>query len=243
MSEPGTDPTLIADQLISLRDCSFRYRRRAQAAVSLSLCISTKSTVVLGENGAGKSTLIELMAGGLTPTAGQVCRLARVARVPQRPVRLRGMTALDQTMYAAWLGGCPVAHCRERALEVLGTVGLDRLGGRPPRSLSGGQQARLAIAGALVTRPEVLLLDEPNASLDPVARHELREVLCELVSAGVTIVTASHSGIDVGAPYERALVLVDGRLVFDGSLSELRTSRSHPPDVRRLVDALAREQW
>jgi tungstate transport system ATP-binding protein len=148
------------------------------------------STVILGANGAGKSVLMRLMHGLVPPTAGSVSWRAsgRQAMVFQRPVMLR-RSALANVAYALALAG----QDERGAMDALKEVGLAHLAHRPARTLSGGEQQRLALARAWALHPEVLFLDEPTASLDPSATREIEAVIRAFDAAGTKIVMATHN--------------------------------------------------
>jgi tungstate transport system ATP-binding protein len=177
-------------------------------------------TVILGPNGAGKSVLLRLCHGLLTPTGGTVAwnspEIAggprRQAMVFQRPVMLR-RSALANVTYALKLAGVPSRQREERALEALRKVGLESLCGHSARVLSGGEQQRLALARVWALRPEVLFLDEPTASLDPGATHEIERVIVALHAAGTKIVMVTHNLGQAHRLGDEVLFLHQGRLV------------------------------
>lgn len=154
--------------------------------------------VVLGANGAGKSVLLRVLHGLLPPTAGEIRWAGRAARpkaqamVFQRPVMLR-RPALANIEYALAMNGFDRAPRRARAAEVLGRVGLEHLARRQARVLSGGEQQRLALARAWALEPRVLFLDEPTASLDPVAAQDIERIVGEIHAAGTAIVMTTHN--------------------------------------------------
>ena len=145
--------------------------RRIIDGISLMLERGSR-TIVLGPNGAGKSVLLRLCHGLLRPTSGRVVWNApelaggarRQAMVFQRPVLLR-RSARRNVTYALKLAGIIGEECEQRASEALGKVGLSSLGDRYARTLSGGEQQRLALARVWALRPEILFLDEPPCTL------------------------------------------------------------------------------
>lgn len=180
---------------------------------------------LLGPTGAGKSTLLRLLSGIEPPAAGELrfgdYRLdgrelpdevrRRITLVFQRPLLLRGTTRAN-VEYGLRLRA--VAQYRRRAQEMLGHLGLERLGSRSARTLSGGETQLVALARALVLEPEVLLLDEPTANLDP-ARVALVEKVIRAVhrERRTTIVWATHNLFQAQRVAERVALLLDGRLV------------------------------
>jgi len=177
-------------------------------------------TVILGPNGAGKSVLLRVCHGLLAPTAGTVAWNApeiaggprRQAMVFQRPVLLR-RSALGNVTYALKLAGVPFGQREERAMEALRKVGLEGLGRHSARVLSGGEQQRLALARVWALRPEVLFLDEPTASLDPGATHEIEKVIAALHAAGTKIVMVTHNLGQAHRLGDEILFLHQGRLL------------------------------
>lgn len=166
-------------------------------AVSLAIDAGVR-TVILGANGAGKSVLMRLIHGLLAPSSGHItwcggsARPAQQAMVFQRPVMLR-TTALANIVYALDLAGVPRAARRARALRALTRVGLAPVAQRPARVLSGGEQQRLALARAWALEPQILFLDEPTASLDPVATAQIEALILEIAAAGTKIVMSTHN--------------------------------------------------
>lgn len=151
--------------------------------------------IVLGPNGAGKSTLLRLCHGLLRPSAGAMRwrpgPAVRQAMVFQRPVMLR-RSVLGNAAYGLKLAGVPRAARAARAGAMLAKVGLEHLAQRRARSLSGGEQQRLALARAWALAPEILFLDEPTASLDPTATRQVEDVVRQMHAAGTAIVMTTH---------------------------------------------------
>jgi tungstate transport system ATP-binding protein len=174
-----------------------------------------KPTVLIGPNGAGKTTLLRLAMGLLIPSSGQIYWAGsaaphgnRLAMVFQRPVMLRRSTAANVS-YALR----DQQRRSERIRELLHRVGLAALARRPARRLSGGEQQRLALARALARDPEVLLLDEPTASLDPAATKAVEDIIQSFAASGIKIVMATH---DLGQARRlggEIVFLVRGRVV------------------------------
>lgn len=180
---------------------------------------------LVGPNGAGKSTCLRIMQGVLRPSSGVATtfgqpswprssrRNAQIGVQPQQSALFEKLTVKEQVDVFAAIRGVPSRRARE-TIELLGLG--DSLGTRQEK-LSGGQRQRLSIACALVGGPELLFLDEPTASLDPVARRELRTLVRSLCDAGTTIVYTSHDLNEVGGLCDVVTVLVDGRVVVSDS--------------------------
>jgi tungstate transport system ATP-binding protein len=154
-------------------------------------------TVIMGPNGAGKSLLIRLLHGLLEPEAGEITwngqragegTRAQQAMVFQKPVLLRRSVAANIDFVLKLKGGGEPGY-RD---ELLARAGLADKARQPARALSGGEQQRLAMVRALATRPQVLLLDEPTASLDPASVHMIETMIAEVRKAGVKVVLVTH---------------------------------------------------
>ena len=160
----------------------------------VSLQLGAQHTVVLGPNGAGKSTLLRLIHGLLHPSAGTLRwpQALSQAMVFQRPVMLR-TTALANVVYGLKLKGCSAQECEQRARQALARVGLAALAKRPARLLSGGEQQRVALARVWALEPELLILDEPTASLDPASSREVERIIGEIAANGTRILMTTHN--------------------------------------------------
>jgi ABC-2 type transport system ATP-binding protein len=179
-------------------------------------------TALVGPNGAGKSTLLHLATGLLPPTTGEVRTLGRVGFLAQGQAMYRSFTVDDTLTMGRRLNRIwddELARTRLRELR----IPFDRPVGR----LSGGQQAQVALALTLGRRPELLLLDEPLASLDPLARHDFLSALMESVAAGgPSVVLSSHDIADLARVCDHVVILCESRVVLDGDLPEmLRTHK------------------
>jgi tungstate transport system ATP-binding protein len=155
-------------------------------------------TVVIGPNGSGKTTLLRLAMGLIRPTSGRItwggredASSERRSIVFQRPVMLR-RSAEANLRYAFDAAGVPGAERTTRIRELMALVGLDGLGPRPARRLSGGEQQRLALARALAKEPQILLLDEPTASLDPAATKSVEDLIRDVAARGIKVVMSTH---------------------------------------------------
>jgi ABC-2 type transport system ATP-binding protein len=182
---------------------------------------------LIGPNGAGKSTLLSIFAGALEPSEGDVSsgngasRAPRVGWVPQRPAHYARLSPRENLELFARLEGVPDAtETTERFIALLELPD----DARPTATLSVGNQQRLNLAIALLGSPEVLLLDEPTASLDPRQRRRLWDVAAQVRGRGGAVVFATQNLEEVEHFANRVVVLLDGALVFDGSLAEFRSS-------------------
>jgi ABC-2 type transport system ATP-binding protein len=206
-----------------------RYRRRHWALRDVDVAVPAGSiTALVGPNGAGKSTMIKAGVGFERPTAGRVLvdgvdpwrdrgkAILKVGYVPQSPSLYRELTVEDHVTLAVTLRPGFDGALARRRLDQLAIPLTSRAD-----ELSGGQQAQVGLALALGTRAPVLLLDEPLASLDPLARREFLHVLVDAVRAdGSTALLSSHVITDIEQACDRLLVLGGGRKLLDLSIAE-----------------------
>jgi len=204
---------------LSTTDLTKRYGKH-DALVGCTLDIPSGAVVALvGPNGAGKTTLLHLVAGLLRPTSGRV-RVFDLDPADDLDLLPRiGLVAQDAPLYAGFtvqetmrLGRRLNPRWDERLpRERLGQLGIDPT--QKVGSLSGGQRAQVALALALGKRPELLILDEPLASLDPLARREFMQTLMETVADGdLTVVLSSHLLVDLERVCDHLVVVANGRL-------------------------------
>jgi ABC-2 type transport system ATP-binding protein len=192
-------------------------------------------TGLLGPNGAGKTTLLRIAATVLAPDDGRIRllgwdparsdeRLAirrRLGYMPQEPGFHRSFTAFEFVDYVAILKEMTDRSARhEEVRRVLALVGLEGVMGRKIRALSGGMRRRVALAQALLGDPDILVLDEPTAGLDPEQRLRFREIVSER-TGDRTVLLSTHQTEDVAALCPRVVVMLDGKALFEGTPREL----------------------
>lgn len=207
---------------IALLNAGKRYGRGPggiQALSDLTLRIDAGERVALvGANGCGKSTLLRLIHGLTRPHTGQVQTdpALRQAMLFQRPQLLR-LSVQTNVALGPWLAGTRWAQAKALALVALQRVGLRDLALRNARHLSGGQQQRVALARAWALQPQVLLLDEPTASLDPQAKRDVEALIHDfaLQSPAMTLVFSSHNLGQVKRLASRVIYLEGGRVLAD----------------------------
>ncbi|HEU4457719.1 MAG TPA: phosphate ABC transporter ATP-binding protein [Methylibium sp.] len=203
--------------LIELDRVGLRYgAHTALREVSLAVARGERIALV-GANGSGKSSLLRVLHGLLAPSAGRRAQRdagLRIAMLFQRPFLLR-LSVRANLRLGLWLHGVHGAAAAARCAEALQRVGLQAEARRPARALSGGQQQRLALARAWALRPDVLLLDEPTASLDPTAKREVEALLAEFAKQGLTLIVASHNLGQVKRLASRVIYLEHGRVLAD----------------------------
>jgi ABC-2 type transport system ATP-binding protein len=183
---------------------------------------SGDSLALIGPNGAGKSTLLSILAGALAATQGRVVVGSsghhgppRVGWVPQRPAHYARLSARENLELFARLE--QVEEPERAADRLLRLVELPA-DDRPAAELSAGNQQRLNLAIALLAQPDVLLLDEPTASLDPRQRRRFWEVASRVPEQGGAVVFATQNLEELERVANRVAVLLEGRLVFDGTV-------------------------
>jgi ABC-2 type transport system ATP-binding protein len=186
---------------------------------------------VIGPNGAGKTTLLSILAGTARSDEGEVRLPAgEVGWVPQQAALYRRLTVEENLLLFARLE----KHDDPRAAveEMLELTGLGERRREIAARLSGGNQQRINIAIGLLTRPVVLLLDEPSVGLDPRQRARLWEFVAALAERGTTVIFSTHDIQEAERYGQRLLVLADGESLFDGSAQELRTAvRGEAPEA------------
>jgi ABC-2 type transport system ATP-binding protein len=176
---------------------------------------------LIGPDGAGKTTFFRIVAGLLAPTSGRVLRDdVPFGMVPQRFSLYEDLTVDENLALRSRLYSVPPAESAERAKDLLSRVGLDRFGTRLAGALSGGMKQKLALVAALLTRPALLLLDEPTTGVDPVSRREFWQVLNALHHEGLTIVVSTPY-MDEAEYASRLAFLNEGRLVATGTRDEI----------------------
>lgn len=218
----------------------------ALAAVDLSVPVGSVFGLI-GPNGSGKTTLLEIVAGIRRPSAGRVATAGQVAYCPDVAEFEGWLSAAEVLQSAAGLLGRPKSS--SAIAEVLSRVGLASAAGRRVGGFSRGMTARLNLAAALVGDPEVLLLDEPAAALDPAGRVEILELVASLAGKA-TVVVSSHDLADVERICDDIGMLAAGRLAYQGPLADLlaaHAGRTWRVVVRtpaeRVLAALAGAPW
>ena len=187
-------------------------------------------TVLIGPNGAGKTTLLRIVMGLIAPSRGRITWAGREHVAPdrraivfQRPAMLR-RSAAGNIRYALAAATAPRAKRTERITELLALVGLSGLERRPARRLSGGEQQRLALARALAREPDLLLLDEPTASLDPAATKAIEDIVSAVAARGVKVVMSTHDLGQARRVGGDVALLHRGRLIEHAPAADLFTA-------------------
>jgi ABC-2 type transport system ATP-binding protein len=218
---------------IEISDLTRRFGRTT-AVAGVSLQAGPGVFGLLGPNGAGKTTLLRTMATVIQPTSGTVRLLGRdpgqhgerreirrrLGYLPQLLGYYPGFTVAEFVEYFALLKEVPAAAVPGAVATAIERVGLADHARSKLRTLSGGMLRRAGIAQAIVNQPELLLLDEPTAGLDPEQRVEFRGILRQ-VGQRATVVVSTHLVEDVGAACTQVALMNEGRMVFQGTTAEL----------------------
>ncbi|MGB9867154.1 MAG: energy-coupling factor transporter ATPase [Bacillota bacterium] len=239
---------------IELKDVSYTYSpgtpMEVKALDGIDLVIGDGEFVgIMGPTGSGKSTLVQLMNGLLKPTSGKVIvdgldttskgvnlkalrqRVGLVFQYPEH--QLFEETVLADVSFGPRNLGFPPEKAEQMAKEALRAVGIEeRLFGRSPFELSGGQMRRVAIAGVLAMAPSTLILDEPTAGLDPQGRQGILSWIRRLhEERKITVILVSHNMEDIALLAQRVIVLSMGRVAMDG---DTRSVFTHVEELRRI---------
>lgn len=231
----------MTDCVFELTGVSYAYQNHP-AIDALSMRIRRGERVVLlGANGSGKSTLLRLLDALYFPAKGELKAFGhplsedamvddevnfafrrRVGLVFQNPdVQLFNPTVFDEVAFGPLQLGWPRDRILHRVAEMLARFAIGHLKDRAPYRLSGGEKKRVALASVLILEPEVLLLDEPTAGLDPESQGEVIRFLVESRNAGKTIVTATHDLDIIEDIADHAFVLAGGRVAGEGRPAEI----------------------
>lgn len=190
---------------------------------------------LLGPNGSGKSTTLKIILGLLRPTAGE-CRIfgekssevavrSRVGFLPEAPYFYGWLSGRELVAYYARLCGVPAKELAARVEGALAVVGMTDAASRRVKTYSKGMLQRIGIAQAIVHDPDLVILDEPTAGVDPVGASEIGKAIREIKSRGKTVVLCSHQLGQIEDLCDRVAILDRGKLVVAGTLSEVLTQR------------------
>ncbi|MCW5734985.1 MAG: ABC transporter ATP-binding protein [Enhydrobacter sp.] len=240
--------------IVTCRNIAKRFANGTLALDDVSLdVVEHQFLSLLGPSGCGKSTLLRLIAGLSEPSAGKIdwqAGASGLSFVFQEPTLMPWATALDNVLLPLRLAHVPTAERQDRATVALAQVGLAGFEKSYPRELSGGMKMRVSIARALVTRPKVLLMDEPFAALDEITRFRLNNDLLELWQReSLTVVFVTHSVFESAFLSQRIAVMAarPGRVIEDIAvdapyprLPDYRTSLTYNEHCRRASAALER---
>ena len=208
------------------------WRKRVEAVRGVSLAVQSNEIFgFLGPNGSGKTTTIKMLTGLIRPTGGtarlfgqaipSLEAMQRVGFLPESPYIFPYLTPREYVEMCGSLSGLRGPALRDRATVVMRRAGIEHAGERPVRRLSKGMGQRTGLAAALVSDPELLILDEPMSGLDPVGRKEVRDLIDDERRSGRTVFFSTHILADVELLCDRVAILREGRVVVSGALREL----------------------
>jgi ABC-2 type transport system ATP-binding protein len=218
---------------VELQSVSQRLGRK-QVLTDIDLALGSGVFGLLGPNGAGKTTLLRTLATILDPTSGRICLLGfdpsqpgqrrairrRLGYLPQTLGYYPNFTVFEFVEYFALLKEVPPREVRRAVARAIEQVGLAGRARAKLKTLSGGMLRRVGIAQAIVNSPDLLLLDEPTAGLDPEQRVEFRALVRE-VGARATVIVSTHLVEDVGAACNEVALMSEGRIAFRGTPNDL----------------------
>ena len=232
--------------VFDLRDISYRYMGKIDALKNISFKVKYGEQIsIMGSNGSGKSTLLSLLDGLIFPNSGEFYAFnnkvsedvfdtikenefrsyfrKKVGFVFQNSdVQLFSSTVFEEIAFGPLQLNMTPEEVKSRVIEVLELIGITKLKDRAPHTLSGGEKKKVCIATVLATNPDVLLLDEPTAGLDPRTQLWLTELLQELGKAGKTIITATHDLEIVDQISKRAIIIgEDHNIAMDDDVDKV----------------------
>jgi len=233
----GEDAGSSAEVLIQVRGLSKTFRvgffaRRVDAVKGVDFEVRRGEIFgFLGPNGAGKTTTIKMLTGLIKPTGGEAYLFSarvpsvearrRIGFLPENPYVYPYLTPREFVTLCGRLSGLSGSKLSTQTEAMLAKVGIAYAADRPVRRLSKGMLQRAGLAAALVSDPELLVLDEPMSGLDPVGRKEVRDLILEERAAGRTIFFSTHILSDVEAMCDRVAILREGKVVVSGALRSL----------------------
>lgn len=219
------DTTIHRTQLVALSNASVIVDGKSLLSEVDLTIYEGESVVVLGANGAGKSTLLKLCNAIISPSLGSVQTLPvhEQSLIFQRPALLQ-RTVLDNVRFVLSIRGVAEPVCTEQAHRALASCNLSATAKQPARSLSGGEQQRLALARAWACKPRLLLADEPTANLAPTAIRDVETLLQAVQYEGMTLVITTHNVAQAKRLAHRIVFLDGGRIVEDRAAAEFFAS-------------------
>lgn len=236
---PETAPVTLSTQAPALSLTNLTKSFGTPAVDGISLQVKRGELyALLGPNGAGKSTTLRMVAGLLLPDSGSIEILGidlskdpaaakqKLAYLPDDPMLYNKLKPLEYLEFVAGLWGIDPDRARSRAYELLQWLDLDKHTGELTEGFSRGMKQKLALAGALIHEPDLIILDEPLTGLDVAAGRQVKDLLLSHVERGGTVILTTHI-LDVAERLaERIGIIQHGKLLVEGTLEELR-NRSH----------------
>ncbi len=223
---------------LQITDLRKSYTRPAVDGLSLTIHRG-EFYALLGPNGAGKTTTLRMVAGLLQPDAGQICICGIDARtspveaksvmawVPDEPMIYDKLDPMEYLEFVAGLWAMDARRAETQARELIGILGLEPHANTRCQGLSKGMRQKVALAGALIHDPELIILDEPLTGLDAASARQVKEVLRQRVANGTTVIMTTHILEVAERMAERIGVIAHGRLIAEGTLAELSVQAGH----------------
>jgi ABC-2 type transport system ATP-binding protein len=236
----------------------FWRRPRVEAVRGISLDIPAGQVFgLLGPNGSGKSTTIKMILGLLFPTSGNLDVLGasprstavknRIGYLPEESYLYPHLTPQETLSFYARLFRLPPATARDRIAQLLDMIGLAHARHRPVGEFSKGMARRLGLAQALLNDPDLVILDEPTAGLDPQGTRQVKDLILALAARGKTVLLTSHLLADVEDVCQQVAILFNGRILAQGTLDDLLAQKdkttltfptpADPVTLRQVLDA------
>lgn len=261
---------MFKQEVISFQNFSYSYPTKRNVLIDINLKVYKGEVLgIIGPNGAGKSTFCKSLNGlvphfyggsikgnvivaGMNTLEHTVAELSTkvgiVFQEPENQLSGLALTVEEEVGFGLSMLGFKKELIRERVKEAIEKFGLKGLEKRSPFELSGGQQQRLAIATIFAMKPEVMVLDEPAALLDPIGKYEVFSTIKELIAEGSTIVIAEHEIEEIAYLTDRILFLKEGKIIsLDNTrnvlseISKLKEAGIDPPSVTELTYVLEKE--
>jgi len=224
-------------ELVDVRKTFRDFWLRPTVAAVDGLSLSVRKGEVfglLGPNGSGKSTTIKMILGLLSPSGGSVrlfglsprsiAARQKLGYLPELSYLHPFLTAQETLAYYAGLCGLKSSIAKERTRQLLKMVGLESVAKRPVGGFSKGMARRVALAAALIGKPERLVLDEPTSGLDPISTKEVKTLIKALSAGGMSVLMTSHLLADAEDVCDRVMIVNHGKSVAEGRVDELGTS-------------------
>ncbi len=246
--QPSTETVISVRGLVKVFK-DFWGRPKARAVDNVSFDVRRGEIFgLLGPNGSGKSTTIKMLLGLLHPTKGHievfgksprdVVTKSRIGYLPEESYLYRYLNCHETLDFFGNLFELPAAEREKRAEQLLEMVGLSQTRTRVVGEFSKGMQRRIGLAQALINDPDLVILDEPTAGLDPIGCREVKDLILALAKRGKTVILSSHLLADVEDLCDRVVIYYGGKIQADGTLKELLTERD---SVRITTPPLSRE--
>jgi len=215
----------------------FWLRTKVTALSDLNLSVNSGEIYgLLGPNGSGKSTTLKLLLGLLHPTKGNISIMDKSPRhiltrqcigyLPEESQLYQHLTAIETLNFYGKLFGLKKNQLHKRTDQLIEMVGLSAAATRPVGEYSKGMTRRIGLAQALINDPDLLILDEPTAGLDPVGCRQTKDLLLSLAARGKTVIISSHLLADMEEVSDRIMLLHNGQTLAEGSINELLTTKS-----------------